>query len=184
MAHSKSYDAVFFDLGGTLVEPHFGPQGRFSGFTELANARQALQALADKCPLGIISNTGDVPPEAVRKALLDLQLLEMFDRQLVLLSGEIHLDKSTTRIFELAAERAGAAANPSRCMFVGDDATERRTARRAGFNTRKSPDTASRAVRGTAKPVPGPNLSNLADPLEHAPLPARLDHATPRLPPL
>src|SRR5205823_6254259 len=77
-------------------------------------------------------------PQKVRDALTALGLLPLFTPELVLLSGEVHEDKSTPAIFRSAVALAGETARPASCMFVGDDTTERRTARRAGMQTRRS----------------------------------------------
>ena len=159
---------IFFDLGATLVDPQFTPAGAFTGFTELPGTREGLQKLsAAKLKLGIISNTGDIDPKAVRAALTKLKLLSFFSEKLILLSGEVHLDKSTPAIFRLAVTRAGAEAAPGGCLFVGDDPVERRTARRARLRTARALELALKTV-GAKKLAEAPNLSNLTACVEDA----------------
>ena len=210
MTSTTAIQAVFFDLGGTLVELQFDPASTFTGLLELEGARDALDRLRGHCQLGIISNTGDIAPAAIREALAELRLLDYFDAELVLFSGEVGMDKSAPQIFRLAVARAGDVTHPARCLYVRDDADERRSARRAGLSTRRSPATAARAVVGDgAPPVDGsgpppavPDLSNLAaciadardagrdagagpaDPVDYAQLLSRLDAATAKLPPV
>ena len=146
-------NTVFFDLGATLVDPQFTPAGAFSGFTELPGTREGLQKLsAAKLHLGIISNTGDIDPRAVRAALTKIKLLTFFTDKLILLSGEVHLDKSTPAIFRLAVKRAGAEAAPGSCIFVGEDPAERLTARKAKLHTSSTLAALLKTV-GTKKPV-------------------------------
>ena len=162
MTTSKPIATIFFDLGATLVEPSFTPNGAFSGFTELPGARDALQKFSSsKLRLGVISNTGTVDPKAVRSALKDVKLLSFFAADLVLLSGELQMDKSTPAIFRLAIERAHAETAPATCMFVGDEPSERRTARRAGMRTSRAPDLALKAV-GAKGQSHLPGMANLA----------------------
>ena len=69
------------------------------------------------------------------------KLLPFFTKKLILLSGEVHLDKSSPAIFRMAVDRAGAI-DPRECRFVGDDPEERRMARLAGMRTSRSPERA------------------------------------------
>ncbi len=199
MPSLKQIQAIFFDLGGTLVDPKFTPAGAFDGFVVLPDTVQGLAALKGKFRLGVISNTGDIPPQKVRQALTDLGLLAEFEAGLVLLSGEVHMEKSTPAIFRAAVQAAGVPATV--CLYVGDAGDERRNARRAGMSTRSS---MARAVADLkAKPGAGdtPNLSQLpacvtdsrdagldsspgpAEPDDFAILLTRLDASAAHLPP-
>jgi hypothetical protein len=198
----KQVQTIFFDLGATLVDPVTGPDGGFAGFTLLPGTRDGLDALAGKFKLGVISNTGALAPAAVRKALADIGLLPLFTDALVLLSGEVHMDKSTPAIFKLAADRSGAAAAPGSCLYVGDDGTERRNARRAGMHTSRALEVALRSIKAKPLPLSQPNLSALAaciedarnaaldssigpaEPDDYTQLLQRLDAATLHLPPV
>src|SRR5256714_11825413 len=87
MSSDTPVTTIFFDLGATLVEPCFTPDGGLDGFSELPGARAGLQALkAGVAGLGIISDTGDIAPQKVRDALAALGLLPLFTPELVLLS--------------------------------------------------------------------------------------------------
>jgi FMN phosphatase YigB (HAD superfamily) len=136
---NSSITAVFFDLGATLVEPQFGPTEKFEGFSLLPGTADELPKLAaGKLQLGIISDTGKIDPAAVREALAKVKLLPLFAKNLILLSGEVGMDKSSVKIFRLALARAGAKNAPGTCVFVGEAPAERRTASLAGLRTSKS----------------------------------------------
>jgi hypothetical protein len=202
MAALKQVDTVFFDLGATLVEPHFAPDGAFAGFTERPGTRAGLEALAPKARLGIISDTGSIDPAAVRSALNGLGLLPLFTDALILLSGEVGLDKTSPAIFKLAVARAEAAAAPGRCLFVGDDGGERRQARRAGLHSSRALALAVKALKSKLPALVAPDLSHIAacvddardagldsttgpgEPNDYVQLLARLDAAKLSLPPI
>src|SRR3954447_1868602 len=159
---------LFFDLGGTLVDPVAGPDGSFSGFTVLPDTASGLKRLADaKLRLGIISNTGNIDADLIRASLAENKLLDLFEPTLVLFSGEVHLDKSTPEIFRLATARDRALGTPHLCRYVGDDPAERRTARRAGMRTSRSLEAALVTIQPEI-PVGLPDLSNLSACIEDA----------------
>ena len=163
MATTQSITTAFFDLGATLVDPQFEPNGKFAGFAELPGARDALDKLSDaKLKLGVISNTGELDPDDVRAALKKAKLLSYFTPNLVLLSGEVKMTKATPAIFQLAVGRAGSAKNPAACLFVGDEPAERRTARRAGMRTSYAPRAAVRLVKAPKKQAEVASFANLA----------------------
>jgi FMN phosphatase YigB (HAD superfamily) len=168
MQSSHQVTTLFFDLGGPLVDPVIGPDGSFSGFTVLPDTASGLRRLADaKLRLGIISNTGNIDADLIRASLAENKLLDLFEPTLGLLSGEVHLDKSTPEIFRLATARDRALGTPHLCRYVGDDPAERRTALRAGMRTSRSLE-AALATLGPAAPVSVPNLSNLSACIEDA----------------
>lgn len=137
MKTNGSVTTVFFDLGGTLVEPQFDAAGDFTGFTLLPNAAEGLQKLAAaKVRLGVISNTGKIKTSAVRDALAQVKLLPVFEEDLIILSGEVNLNKSGSKIFRLSVARAGIPA--ASCAFVGDEPSERRNSQTAGMHSSKS----------------------------------------------
>lgn len=146
--NSVAVSVVFFDLGATLVDPILTPAHTLKAFNPLPDAREALTALKKAgFKLGIISDTGDHPPAAVRGALTGAKLMSFFTKKLVLLTGEVGLDKSSPAIFRMAIDRVGAV-DPRECMFVGDDPVERRMARSAGMRTTRSPEAAVEALSG------------------------------------
>jgi len=161
MKNTNSASTIFFDLGATLVDPVLKPDGTLKAFIVLPGAREALQALKKLgFKLGVISDTGDIPPAAIRKALTGAKLLPFFTKKLILLSGEVHLDKSDPAIFRLAIDRAGAV-DPRECRFVGDDPAERRMARLAGMRTSRSPEKAVHSL-SRKKPAPALKLPGMA----------------------
>lgn len=119
----RVYDAVFFDIGNTLV----------SGKQWVNGAEAALEKLsANGIAMGVISNTGDL----TRDQLLDLLPkdfdLNRFKPELVLLSSEVEIEKPDARIFALAVKRAGVP--PARCLFCGEDLTETVVAQQVGLH--------------------------------------------------
>ena len=168
MSGHNQVTTFFFDLGGTLVDPVLGSDGKLTGFTALPGTKAGLQRLAEfKLRLGIISDTGDADVGLIWTALAADGLLDFFTPELVLFSGEVNLDKSTRVIFRLAKARDRALATPSLCRYVGEDPAERRTARSAGMRTSRSLEAALRTVEQEVR-VGLPNLSNLAACVEDA----------------
>ncbi|MES2125877.1 MAG: HAD family hydrolase [Pseudomonadota bacterium] len=162
MSTTHPIEAVFFDLGATLVEPQFDPSGALRSYTVMPGAAAVLKSLYDaRIPLGIISNTGSQEPQTVLSALHRVELDSYFDTKLVLLSGQVKLDKSTPAIFRLAAATAGIT-DLARCLFVGDDPDERRNARLAGFQTRKTPAAVPGLIKAPALNKLAPNITGMA----------------------
>ena len=174
MQSQPKANTVFFDLGATLVDPVLTSDGGFAGFKTMPDAAAGLQRLRDaKLRLGIISNTGNLDAERLRAALADDKLLDFFDPNLVLFSGEVGTDKSTPEIFRLAAARAQDGGSDSLCRFVGEDPAERRNARLAHMQTSRSLDAVLQllrpnAVAAAAVAAAVPNLSNIAACIEDA----------------
>jgi hypothetical protein len=201
---------VFFDLGGTLVEPAFTPSGEFGGFEVLPGAAEGLAALAaSNRRLGVVSNTGDIDPQEIRQALESANLLAFFASDLIVLSGEVGIDKRSTKIFRLALARAGAVGQAGTCAFVGDEPTERRTASSVGLRTSRSLEAFLKRASltpggGVAGPsgTDAPDLSNIdacvrdardagldsaagpAEPNNYQQLLLRLEAAKTKLPPI
>lgn len=124
---------IFFDVGDTLGEVLLadGPAPAIQ-LVVFGHVPGELQRLRDQgCRLGLISNTGTMPAAAVDDALLRAGVLQYFDPALRIYSSAVGTDKSSPAIFLLAAQRAGA--SPPACLYVGEDASERATARAAGF---------------------------------------------------
>jgi hypothetical protein len=168
MQSREQVTTLFFDLGATLVDAVIGPDGKFSGFTLLPDTASGLKRLADaKLRLGIISNTGDIDVALIRASLAEHNLLAFFEPTLVLFSGEVQLDKRTPAIFRLAVARDRELGMPCLCRYVGEDATERRNARRAGMRTSRSLEAALETV-GPEVPTGVPDFSNLPACIEDA----------------
>jgi hypothetical protein len=83
--------------------------------------------------LGIISNTGEDGKAAMDAVLETAAILQYFDPALRLYSRDLGLTKNSPAIFGCAAELAGCAATPEKCLFVGEDAVERSFAMQAGL---------------------------------------------------
>ena len=132
-APAGAYDAVFFDIGNTLVT---------ADKKWVAGARDALSQLRERrIPVGVISNTEDLTRDQILDLLPDDFDFDRFEPDLVLLSSEVGLEKPDQRFFSLAVERA--CTEPSRCLFCGEDLTETVAAQQAGLRAiRLAADTA------------------------------------------
>lgn len=126
---------IFFDLGDTLVRPSFDgapPRLRFTPLDFAAALLARLGAAGHR--LGIISNTGDLPAAEVDAALAEIGLLDAFDPELRIYSGDFPdlEEKPAPDLFEEAMHRAGAGED---LFFVGENPDERATAAALGFET-------------------------------------------------
>lgn len=127
---------VFFDLGDTLVVPKID-QGTLVALKVLPFVTKVLDKLKHTnvggapLRLGVISNTGNETGDRMRTLLQQAGLLGFFEPSLLLFSSVEHLDKTKKEFFQLAATRAGIP--PAQCIYVGENADERRVAESAGF---------------------------------------------------
>ena len=139
---ASGISVVFFDLGdtlGTAVMSATSP-ARLEAFNAFPFVPDLLQRLRDReLHLGIISNTGIEHGTAVDKVLLHAGIRKHFQRKLRIYSADVGLMKDTPQIFQLAAERAGFATQPDRCLFVGENAAERANAQAAGMSVCADP---------------------------------------------
>ena len=126
---------VFFDLGDTLGEPMLSPPPHhIAGFNVFPFVPDLLRQLRDEGHrLGIISNTGNDTGGQVDAVLAAVGILDLFEPRLRIYSKDVGLRKDSPDIFRLAAEHADLAATPGKCLFVGEDVTERSFASAAGF---------------------------------------------------
>jgi bacterial leucyl aminopeptidase len=127
---------VFFDLGDTLgtavvSQPPLVHLTAFQVFPFVPDLLEGLKARGLR--LGIISNTGAEPGKAVDEVLRRAGILKHFTKALRIYSADVGLTKDTPQIFRLSAERAGLAADPGLCLFVGENAAERANAQAAGM---------------------------------------------------
>jgi len=76
-------------------------------------AKQVIEKLSKRFPLGVISNGF---PDIQYNKLKSLHIEKLF--KVILLSEELGVRKPNKRIFKLAAERIGIKTNY--CLFVGD----------------------------------------------------------------
>jgi FMN phosphatase YigB (HAD superfamily) len=128
--------AVFFDLGDTLASGVF-EQGHLARLDVYPFVPEILARLrSDGARLGLISNTDETA--ATMNKLLDASgLASLVDAGLCLFSSVEGMDKSEPAFFVLARDRAGLPA--ARCVFVGEDSDERRTAASVGFRVSPHP---------------------------------------------
>lgn len=120
-AHAAAL-AVFFDLGDTLLTIH--PPEWIPGAQEL------LAALRESgVRLGVISNTRGRDRAGLGKYLPAGFSWDTFDPKLIVLSGEVGVDKPNPAIFKLALERAGGAL----AVFCTENLTHSLASQRAGL---------------------------------------------------
>jgi len=150
MTASDAPAVVFFDLGDTLGTPVLSPPPyHLVGFNVFPFAQSVLGELQRRgLRLGVISNTGDDGGPAVNEVLRAAGLLTYFDPSLLIYSKDVGLTKDSPEIFRRAAERAGFADAPSRCLFVGEDAKERGFALDAGWRVAPHPLLVSEVLAG------------------------------------
>jgi len=123
---------VFFDIGDTLAIPEFSSSGSLQKLNVLPYVLDVLHKLrGSHCRLGIISNTGSETLASLHTVLSDAGLLQQFEPALLLFSSVEGKDKKQPAFFRLAAQRAGVP--PARCIYVGEDQSERTVAKSAGF---------------------------------------------------
>jgi Peptidase family M28 len=129
----ESVQVIFFDLGDTLGTAVLSPSPvHLVGFEVFQFVPQLLHGLKERgLRLGIISNTGDDGAEVVDGVLAAAQIVDFFPPKLRLYSKDIGLKKDSPAIFRQASKIARV--RPQRCMFVGEDATERAFAAESGM---------------------------------------------------
>src|SRR6266508_490706 len=129
-------DAVaFFDIGNTLAAVSLLPSGDGIELAVFPEVPPALGALRDRgVRLGVISDRGSIPADQVTPALV------------------VYGRKDSPRVFQLAAQRAGAPAPGLRLLFVGEDAGERAQAHLAGFLVAERPGLALAVLEQQAAP--------------------------------
>lgn len=131
----ETASVVFCDIGDILGTAVFSPPPRrLERLDVFPFVSAVLKQLKDnKNRLGIISNTGDEKAEDINKILKAADIIDFFEPKLRIYSSEVNLTKDSPKIFKLAAEQAGLASNPEKCLFVGEDPRERSFAAQAGF---------------------------------------------------
>jgi len=138
---------AYFDIGQTLGTPRLTPSLNLEGLDVFPYVPDILNNLKNQgIRLGIISNTGNDPAETVNAALRSSGLLSYFDEGLLIYSSQVGLEKNSPEIFDLAAQTAGQP--PENCMFVGEDARERRFADQAGMRVCPHPLLALDVAKG------------------------------------
>ena len=108
---SKFIKTAFFDLGGTLV----GDQR-----TWIPGAKDTLAKLrARHIRLGIISNTANLERSQILALLPEDFDLVQFETNLIIFSSEVHLEKPSPKIFQLAVKKAGMKSDE--CLFCTEE---------------------------------------------------------------
>jgi leucyl aminopeptidase len=126
--------AIFFDLGDTLGVPVLSIDRRLERFEPFQFAQPVLKELREKgMRLGVISNTGEEPGTRLNEVLSQCALQDYFEPILLIYSKDVGLKKDSPKIFQHAAKTAGLEGTPGKCLFVGEDATERGHALTAGW---------------------------------------------------
>jgi FMN phosphatase YigB (HAD superfamily) len=134
--------AIFFDIGDTLASPVVDG-GRLVGLAMYPLVPDVLRlarvAAGDDVPvaIGLISNTGTETSATMTRILAASGLAALVDVHLCLFSSVEGVDKSQPALFTRARDRAGLPA--ARCVYVGEDPTERAVARSAGFRVSPQP---------------------------------------------
>jgi FMN phosphatase YigB (HAD superfamily) len=134
--------AVFFDIGDTLASPRIA-DGHLSGLAVYPFVPEVLARLRTTggaefwIALGVISNTGSETAAVLNDVFAECGLSALLDAALCLFSSVEGLDKSQPAFFALA--RARAAVPADHCVFVGEDAAERRVAASVGFRVSPHP---------------------------------------------
>jgi FMN phosphatase YigB (HAD superfamily) len=130
---------IFLDIGDTLGTPTIsgGHVSTLEPFPFVVDILRRLSAPTEQAGgghrLGIISNTGTETATAMKTLLSNAGILPLLDVNLLLFSSVEGLTKADVAFFKLAATRAQIAS--SQCLFVGEDASERAVASKAGFHT-------------------------------------------------
>ena len=115
---------VFFDIGNTLI----------SKKQWLPGAQDFVRTLKEKkIRVGLISNTGNLDRDELRKLLPEDFNFAVFEDGLTLLSSEVGVKKPDLGIFSLAVQHAGV--SPWETMFIGESLTESLAAQRAGMQS-------------------------------------------------
>lgn len=112
-------DVVFLDAGDTLVmrKPGSAPDSRFQW---APGARSALNQLrASGVRLGLLSNAPPMPREQLLARLPADFSFDLFEPDLVVISGEVGVEKPDPAIFALAVQRARAPA--AECLFCTEE---------------------------------------------------------------
>jgi len=128
-------EVVLFDIGNTLGAAQLSPPPvRLQAIIVFPYVTGVLESLAQQgVRLGIISNTGNELAADMQRVLSEAGLYDFFEENLLIYSSEVGLVKDSPEIFELAAEKAGLADGVGKCVFVGEDSSERVFAAEAGM---------------------------------------------------
>jgi len=124
--HMQTLQAIFFDIGDTLVTKSNGGYQALPGIQTLLNELTAIPI-----PLGMISNTGNLTAQQLRADLQNAFNWALFQPDLIILSSVVGVKKPNLRIYEIAVEKSGFAANA--CLYCSESLDEVLAAERAGM---------------------------------------------------
>jgi bacterial leucyl aminopeptidase len=139
---NSNIGSIFFDVGDTLATASFPTGGSNLVLTVLPGVIAVLKKLRDRSiRLGVISNTPDNFTTAMMaQSLKNAGLFDFFLPELLIYSSVVGLKKDSVMIFCFAADRAGFANDRNKCIFVGENITERNFAKEAGFSVFETPN--------------------------------------------
>lgn len=126
---AERFDAVLFDVGGTLVEP----AAPATPLPELVpplrpGVVDALRALEGSVRLGVVTNTAVMDAEQVRGHLRSVGIADLFDT--VVATAPLGVHKPDPAPLRVALERIRVA--PERALYIGDSVDDERAAGAAG----------------------------------------------------
>lgn len=114
---------IFFDLGETLI---------MKNRQWVPGAQTTLITLREKgLRLGIISNTGNLSRAQLIDVLPADFEFQMFDKNLIILSFEVGIEKPSAEIFQLAVKKAKVKAK--QCLYCSENSAETLAAEKAGL---------------------------------------------------
>ena len=124
------YDAIFFDVGNTLVEQSL-PSTPIDDLVPrvLSGVTEAIAQLHGKIPMGLVSNTSELTSADLRRLLYTVGLSDPFS--VVVATAELGTHKPDPAPLLEAARQMQVI--PERCLYVGDNETDREAARRASM---------------------------------------------------
>lgn len=147
----STHPVAFFDIGQTLGVPRLSSDFKLLGLDIYPYIPDLLSQLRNESiRLGIISNTGTETRETLEQVLADAGIYQYFSpaSELLIYSSEVGLTKNSPAIFTLAAGKAGFRDTPARCIFVGEDSTERYYAVEAGLRVAPHPNLTLEVIKG------------------------------------
>lgn len=126
---ASRFEAVLFDVGGTLVEPAAAGTAVDALVPQLLpGVREVLAALEGSLRLGVVSNTTVMDAATVRDHLDRVGIGGCFEQ--VVATADLGVHKPDPEPLRVALEAMGL--QPSQVLYVGDSSTDRDAALAAG----------------------------------------------------
>jgi FMN phosphatase YigB (HAD superfamily) len=133
MSIMDSIKVAFFDLGGTLVG---------ANRDWIPGAKETLFKIRGRnIRLGLISNTAALSRPQILELLPEDFDITLFEKELIIFSSEVNIEKPDPQIFRLAIQRTHV--EPGKCLFCTEEAPHILTAQQEGMLTalvKKPPD--------------------------------------------